>query len=200
MKNRTDNEKNIKPESEGVESVNKQNADGVENADVAKKEENAEDIDKQCTDTPEDKIAKLEEEVNSKRDDYLRLAAEFDNYRRRVSKEKLDLITTASEGVLKGLLPIVDDFERAIVALKDSEDSDTAKEGTELIYKKLVEYLKNNGVKEIEALGKELDTDFHEAIAQIPSPDSKNKIIEVVQKGYLLGDKVIRFAKVVVGC
>lgn len=143
----------------------------------------------------------LKKEVAEQKDKYLRLAAEFDNYRRRVAKEKLDLIETAGEGILKDLLPIADDFERALEQLDKSNDADSAKEGTKLIYKKLADLLKSKGIQEIEAREKELNTDEHEAVAQIPAPDEtkKGKIIEVIQKGYKLNGKVIRFAKVVVG-
>ena len=170
-----------------------------------KAEENKEEVKAETKESEEEKedkrIAEAEEKLAKSKDEYLRLAAEFDNYRRRVAKEKLDLISTAGEGVIKALLPIVDDFERAIQALEASDDSQAAKEGTKLIYKKLIDMLKAQGVTEIEAKGLELDTDLHEAIAQIPAEDhnQKGKIIDVTQKGYKLGDKVIRFAKVVVG-
>ena len=153
----------------------------------------------------EQESVSCEEELRSKlaaaNDKYLRLAAEFDNYRRRSSKERLDLIVTASEDVIKGLLPILDDCERAIEALSNSKDSVAAKEGTELIYNKLMSYLKSKGLTKIDALGHALDTDFHEAIAQFPAQNKKqrNTIIDVVQQGYTLNGKVIRFAKVVVG-
>jgi molecular chaperone GrpE len=110
------------------------------------------------------------------KDRYLRLAAEFDNFRRRTAKERLELIETASEGVIKSILPIVDDFERAIAVLKDSKDSDASKQGTELIYKKMMEMLKNRGVTVIEAIGKDLNTDEHEAIAQIPAKILSKKV------------------------
>lgn len=137
-------------------------------------------------------------------DKYIRLAAEFDNYRRRVAKEKLDLISTAGEDVIKGLLPVLDDCERALQVLNASTDSEAAKaakEGTELIYNKLMGYLKSKGLAPIEAIGKELDTDFHEAVAQFPvqEAEKKNRIFDVTQQGYTLNGKVIRFAKVVVG-
>ena len=137
-------------------------------------------------------------------DKYIRLAAEFDNYRRRVAKEKLDLISTAGEDVIKGLLPVLDDCERALQVLNSSTDTEAAKaakEGTELIYNKLMGYLKSKGLAPIEAVGKELDTVFHEAVAQFPvqEPEKKNKIFDVTQQGYTLNGKVIRFAKVVVG-
>ena len=150
----------------------------------------------------------VEEQLTAKlaeaSDKYIRLAAEFDNYRRRVAKEKLDLISTAGEDVIKGLLPVLDDCERALQVLNSSTDSEAAKaakEGTELIYNKLMGYLKSKGLAPIEAIGKELDTDFHEAVAQFPvqEADKKNKIFDVTQQGYTLNGKVIRFAKVVVG-
>lgn len=150
----------------------------------------------------------VEEQLTAKlaeaNDKYIRLAAEFDNYRRRVAKEKLDLISTAGEDVIKGLLPVLDDCERALQVLEASTDSEAAKaakEGTELIYNKLMGYLKSKGLAPIEAVGKELDTDFHEAVAQFPvqEADKKNKIFDVTQQGYTLNGKVIRFAKVVVG-
>lgn len=150
----------------------------------------------------------VEEQLTAKlaeaNDKYIRLAAEFDNYRRRVAKEKLDLISTAGEDVIKGLLPVLDDCERALQILEASTDSEAAKaakEGTELIYNKLMGYLKSKGLAPIEAVGKELDTDFHEAVAQFPvqEADKKNKIFDVTQQGYTLNGKVIRFAKVVVG-
>ena len=150
----------------------------------------------------------VEEQLTAKlaetNDKYIRLAAEFDNYRRRVAKEKLDLISTAGEDVIKGLLPVLDDCERALQVLNASDDSEAAKaakEGTELIYNKLMGYLKSKGLAPIEAVGKELDTDFHEAVAQFPvqEADKKNKVFDVTQQGYTLNGKVIRFAKVVVG-
>lgn len=143
----------------------------------------------------EDKIAALN-------DKYLRLAAEFDNYRRRTAKERLDLVLSAGEETIIGVLPVLDDCERALDVLRHSDgDNSVAIEGTELIYNKLFSYLESKGLKKIESVGKELNTDFHEAIAQLPAQkeEQKNKIIEVAQQGYTLNGKVIRFAKVVVG-
>lgn len=142
------------------------------------------------------------EEIDALNDKYLRLAADFDNYRRRTLKERQELILTAGEDLIVGILPVLDDFERAYEMLhKASGDNSTAIEGTELIYNKLFSFLTSKGLKVIEAVGSELDTDFHEAIAQLPvdDPEKKNKIVEVLQKGYTLNGKVIRFAKVVVG-
>jgi molecular chaperone GrpE len=145
---------------------------------------------------------KHKEEISALNDKYLRLAADFDNYRRRTLKERQDLIMTAGEDLIIGILPVLDDFERAYEMLhKASGDNSTAIEGTELIYNKLFNFLSSKGLKVIEAIGSDLDTDFHEAVAQVPTedPKMKNKIIEVLQKGYTLNGKVIRFAKVVVG-
>ena len=149
----------------------------------------------------EKKIAELEEKAAKDKDDYIRLMAEFDNFRRRTSQEKLELISSASAETIKGLLPVLDDCERAIKVLLDSDDSDAAKEGTELIFSKLMGYLKSKGLAVIEAMGQPFDTDVHEAVAQFPVQDEeqKGKVFDVVQTGYTLNGKVIRFAKVVVG-
>jgi len=149
----------------------------------------------------EKKVAELEEKTAKEKDDYLRLMAEFDNFRRRTSQEKLELVSMASMDTIKGLLPVLDDCERALKVLLESDDSDAAKEGTELIYSKLMGYLKTKGLAVIEAMGKDFDTDLHEAVAQFPvqEEDQKGKVFDVVQTGYTLNGKVIRFAKVVVG-
>lgn len=142
-----------------------------------------------------------EEKYEEQKDKYLRLAAEFDNYRKRSAKERLELISVAAEDTIKGLLPILDDMERAIKTLKESGAESAIIEGEELIFKKFFDYLKSKGLATIEAMDCELDTDFHEAIAQFPVEDAekKNKIIDVVVNGYTLNGKVIRFARVVVG-
>lgn len=149
----------------------------------------------------EKKVAELEAKTAKDKDDYVRLMAEFDNYRRRTSQEKLELVSMASTETIKGLLPVLDDCERAMKVLMESNDSDAAKEGTELIYNKLMSYLKSKGLAVIEAAGQTFDTDLHEAVAQFPVPeeDKKGKVFDVVQTGYTLNGKVIRFAKVVVG-
>lgn len=176
--------------------------------DAAAKEEKTEkksilkkDRNKAKIEELEKKIKALEEKAAKDRDDYIRLMAEFDNYRRRTSQEKIELVSVASMDTIKGLLPILDDCERAMAALKDSSDSDAAKEGTELIYHKLLSYLQSKGLAVIEAKGKPFDTDLHEAVAQFPVPEEemKGKVFDVVQTGYTLNGKVIRFAKVVVG-
>ncbi len=144
-----------------------------------------------------EELAKKLEEINDK---YLRLNAEFDNYRKRTLKEKMDLTKTAGEDILINILPVVDNFERAIEASKKAEDIKAVMEGIDLIYNNFKDFLKQRGVHEIEAIGETLDTDLHEAITNIPAPDkkSKGKIIDVIEKGYILNDKVIRYAKVVV--
>ena len=135
------------------------------------------------------------------KDDYIRLMAEFDNYRRRTAQEKLEMVSVASEDTIKGLLPVLDDCERAMDVLSKSTDSEAAKEGTELIFNKLMGYLKSKGLSVIEARDKDFDTDVHEAVAQFPVNEEakKGKVFDVVQTGYMLNGKVIRFAKVVVG-
>ena len=149
----------------------------------------------------EKKVAALEEKVAKDKDDYIRLMAEFDNFRRRTSQEKLELVSMASTDTIKGLLPVLDDCERALKVLLESNDSDAAKEGTELIYSKLMSYLKTKGLAVIEAMNQPFDTDLHEAVAQFPVQDEeqKGKVFDIVQTGYTLNGKVIRFAKVVVG-
>ena len=149
----------------------------------------------------EKKVAELENQVAKDKDDYIRLMAEFDNYRRRTSQEKLEIVSMASTETIKGLLPVLDDCERALKVLLESNDSDAAKEGTELIYNKLMNYLKSKGLAVIEAMDQPFDTDLHEAVAQFPvqEDEKKGRVFDVVQTGYTLNGKVIRFAKVVVG-
>ena len=149
----------------------------------------------------EKEVETLNEKIAKEKDDYIRLMAEFDNFRRRTSQEKLEIVSMASTETIKGLLPVLDDCERAMNVLKESKDSEAAKEGTELIYHKLMAYLQSKGLAVIEALGQPFDTDLHEAVAQFPvqEEDKKGKVFDVVQTGYTLNGKVIRFAKVVLG-
>ncbi len=149
----------------------------------------------------EKKIEELTGKVSELNDRYLRLSAEYDNYRKRTLKERMELTKSAGEGLLKGILPVVDDFDRAISHLGEASDLKAVKEGIDLIYNKFQEFLKQNGVSEIEAKEKEFDTDLHEAITKIPAPteDLKGKVIDCIEKGYMLNDKVMRFSKVVVG-
>lgn len=147
---------------------------------------------------------KAEEEGKKAADvkaDYLRLMAEFDTFRRRTAEEKLALVGSAASDTIKGLLPILDDCEIALANLEKSTDSEAAKEGTQMIFGKLTAYLKGKGLERIDAKGKDFDTELHEAVTTFPAPseDLKGKVIDVVQTGYTLGDKVLRYAKVVVG-
>ena len=147
------------------------------------------------------KLSKLQEELDNMKDKYLRLSAEFDNYRKRTMKEKAELILNGGEKSISSILPIVDDFERALKNMETAEDVAAVKEGVELIYNKFMTVLGQNGVKVIETKEQTLNTDFHEAIAVIPAQEEKlrGKILDCVQTGYTLNDKVIRHAKVVVG-
>lgn len=149
----------------------------------------------------EKEVEQLKAEKAELNDRFLRLFSEFDNYKKRVSKEKLDLIATASEKVLVSLLPVIDDFERAIAANEKAADVDSMKEGFNLIYNKLLQMMKRFDVEEIQAKGEEFNTDFHEAVTHFPAQneEDKGKVIDVTEKGYKLKDKVIRYAKVVVG-
>ena len=148
-----------------------------------------------------DKSAQLAEAVKEWQDKYLRLSAEFDNYRKRTLKEKMELVATGGEDVIKSLLGVMDDIDRALAAMETAKDVDSVRQGVVLIHQKLMDTLRARGLEEIEAIGQELDTDLHEAVAKVPvqEEEKKGKIIDVVQKGYKLKDKVTRYAKVVVG-
>lgn len=139
--------------------------------------------------------------IEEQKDKYLRLSAEFDNYRKRTMKEKAELILNGGEKSTSSILPVIDDFERAIKTMETAKDVKAVKEGVELIYNKFMAVMAQNGVKVIETKDQPLDTDYHEAIAVIPAPseEQKGKILDCVQTGYTLNDKVIRHAKVVVG-
>lgn len=149
----------------------------------------------------EAEILKLNEELQEEKKKYLFLMAEFDNFRKRTLKEKSEMIKNAGEQVLKGILPIIDDFERGLEASANATDVNGVREGMELIYNKFTKYLEQNGVKPIDPADKEFDTERHEAISAVPVEDEgqKGKILDTVQKGYTLNDKVLRHAKVVVG-
>lgn len=146
------------------------------------------------------KIAELEAQVAAQKDQYLRLYAEFDNYKKRTLKEKAELIQTAGKNVLEQMLPLIDDVERAMVSVQNADSVEGVKEGIDLIYNKFVKFLDSNNVKEIETVGLPFNTDFHEAVAQVPmGEDKKGVVIDCTQKGYIMGEKVVRFAKVVIG-
>ena len=149
----------------------------------------------------EKELETAQETIEEQKDKYLRLSAEFDNYRKRTMKEKAELILNGGEKSLSSILPVVDDFERAIKTMETATDVQAVKEGVELIYNKFMATLAQNGVKVIETKDQPLNTDYHEAIAVIPAPSEaqKGKILDCVQTGYTLNDKVLRHAKVVVG-
>jgi len=167
--------------------------DKAEEGKEAETEETKEEV-------AEKKVEVKEENIDYK-DRYIRLVAEFDNYKRRTAREKMDLIRNAGEDILNDILPTVDDLERAIDSMSKADDMEAAKAGIELIYNNFKKILNQKGLKEIEALHAEFDTDMHEALTKIPAPSEelKGKVVDVIQKGYSLNDKVVRFAKVVIG-
>ncbi len=200
----SNNEKESKQEEMGTQNLNaasqeeaKQEEDNTAQQASVNEKENAL--------SEEEKLAQeLEQakaEVEDQKDKYLRLSAEFDNYRKRTMKEKAELILNGGEKSISSILPIVDDFERALQNMQTATDVAAVREGVELIYNKFMTVLEQNGVKVIETKELPLDTDYHEAIAMIPAPSEelKGKIIDCVQTGYILNEKVIRHAKVVVG-
>lgn len=146
-------------------------------------------------------LQEREDALEKEKKEYLFLMADFDNFKKRTLREKADIIKNGAENVLKGILPILDDFERGIEAIKDDASAVSVKEGMELIYNKFVKYLQQNGVKEIPTDNADFDVDLHEAIAMVPVDDDakKGKVIDTIAKGYTLNDKVIRHAKVAVG-
>ena len=159
------------------------------------------DINAATVDPRDEEIASLKKQLEEYKDKHLRLYADFDNFKKRNAKERLELILTASKDVIKELLPVIDDFERALKAAETASDVAAVKEGMNLIYQKLVRNLEGKGLKAIEARGNAFDVELHEAITEIPAPtpDIAGKVIDEVEKGYYLNDKIIRFAKVVVG-
>lgn len=150
---------------------------------------------------PEVEEDSLEQQLLESKDKYLRLSAEFDNYRKRTLKEKMELTKTASEDIITKLLPVLDDFERGLISMETAKDIKAVKEGVKLIYNKLGDLLKQQGVKVIDAMEKDFDMDIHEAITKIPAPkeELKGKVVDVIEKGYFLHEKIIRYPKVVVG-
>ncbi len=191
--------KNVKADDKNIdEAANKNNPGKKEQKHANKKKASGKGSAKK-TDSKASFELTAEEKLAEAQDKYLRLSAEFDNYRKRTLKEKMDLTKTAGESIINNLLPVMDDFDRALQLMEEVSDCIAMKKGIDLIHAKFSEFLKGNGVKEIEALNKEFDTDLHEAITKIPAPDKKlkGKVVDVIQKGYYLNDKVMRYAKVV---
>ena len=164
----------------------------VKTRKAAKKESKTDQLSKQ--------VAELSDKLAKEKDDYVRLMAEFETFRRRSAEDRINMVGAAAADTIKGLLPVLDDCERALQILQTSSD-EAAREGTTLIYTKLMDYLKTRGLDVIEAKGQKFDTDFHEAVTQFPAPTPEQKgfVIDVIQTGYTLNGKVIRYAKVVVG-
>ena len=161
--------------------------------------EEADKVAEECV-TESDKTTPQNSEAEEWKDKYIRLSAEFDNYRKRTLREKMELIESGGEDVIKSMLSVMDDFDRALSAMQSATDVASVREGVELISQKMRDALKVKGVSEIAAKGEVLDTDLHEAVAKFPAgEEQKGKVIDVVQKGYKLKEKVIRYAKVVVG-
>jgi molecular chaperone GrpE len=163
-----------------------------------------EEVKGEAGETKRKKIPKekeLESKLKEQHDKYLRLAAEFDNYRKRTMKERIELTQYVSTELITRILPVIDDFERAIDSMRSTQDIDVVRQGIELIYNKFKDYLNQQGVKEIDALNQEFNTDYHDAVTKFPvqENDLKGKVIEVIHKGYTLNDRVIRYSKVVVG-
>lgn len=190
-----------------------ENKENVEKEINEQEEQFQETFDKEVQDTSENpegdfeedndsREIQLEKEVAELKEKYLRLYSDFENYRKRTAKERMDLISTASEGLMQDLIPVVDDFERAFKANEFEEDGKKVLDGNHLVFQKFVKILGSKGLKSMEGLiGKSFDAETQEAITQIPAPteELKGKVVDVIEKGYTLGDKVVRFAKVVIG-
>lgn len=196
-----DKEFDEKAKAENIEAEDI-DPEAVDNFDAVESGDEEETLNTEVIEsTPESEIAELKAQVEKEKKEYLFLMAEFDNFRKRTLKEKSEIIKNAGEQVLKGLLPIVDDFERGLKAAADAGNADDVTKGMELIYNKLIKYLAQNGVKAIDPEERDFDTERHEAISVVPVPDEaqKGKILDTVEKGYMINNKVLRHAKVVVG-
>ena len=195
---------NITPDDVDVQQENTEDVQSDAEVMLEDDVEQAETTDLEPDEVPDEanaELAVLQDKLAESQDKYLRLAAEFDNYRKRTMREKMELIQTAGESLLTDILPLVDDFERGIEAAAKAEDMDGVRDGMSLIYNKLNDFLTNHGVKEIKAMNESFDADRHEAVVNIPAPsdEMKGKIVDVIQKGYTLNDKIMRYPKVVVG-
>lgn len=194
----TDNS-NIKEQSEELENQAEEQESKSEKEDVQASESTEQDTSKEKE--AKDPLTELQEKYDSLNDKYLRLYSEFENFRRRTAKEKLEVMKTAGGNVVKDLLPTLDDFDRAIAANEENDDIDNVKEGFKLIHNKLKHNLEQQGLKPMDSQGDEFDTEYHEAITNIPAPseDLKGKVVDVAEKGYFFHDTVLRYAKVIVG-
>ncbi len=192
-------EENTKPEDQDVNELQEENMSPNEAGQIDI--ENSQDNNTDSSGSTISEEEKLRAEVAEWQNKHLRLYAEFDNFKRRTSKERLELLQIAGKDVIVDLLPVLDDFERAQKSMETATDIESVKEGVKLVHHKLKNTLGSKGLKEMEAIGKEFDADVHEGITNIPAPsdDLKGKVIDELEKGYYLNDKVIRFAKVIIG-
>lgn len=188
-----------KEESQVEETIN-EDKEVVENINDNEPIESTEEATEEIAEEPIDELEQVKLQLEESKKEYMFLMAEFDNFRKRTIKEKADIIRNATERAMKDLLPVVDDFERGLLAMAETTDAEAVKEGMELIYNKFIKYLDQNGVKAIDSTGADFDTELHEAIAMIPATDEsqKGKVIDTVMKGYTINDKVIRHSKVAV--
>ncbi|MCB9225743.1 MAG: nucleotide exchange factor GrpE [Chitinophagales bacterium] len=172
----------------------------IEEQEINKEENTAEEP--EVTEaTEENSVETLERKLQEQKDKYLRLFADFDNYKKRTAKERLDLLNTAGKDIILSILPVLDDFERAIAVADNATDVNSVKEGMDLIKNKLFNTLKQRGLEPMDSQGKDFDAEQQEAITEIPAPNAemKGRVMDVVEKGYLMNGKIIRYAKVVVG-
>jgi molecular chaperone GrpE len=204
--NKKESEENQQEQQEQQQEQEAQNAEAEEQQAETSDDTSQQETKEKKKDKKEKKQEKKREKTDKEKlaelqDRYLRLQAEYDNYRKRTLREKMELTRTAGEDILNGLLPVMDDFERALQSIDEAENAEALKDGVHLIYGKFKEFLRQQGVKEMESQDQEFDTDKHEAISKVPAPseDMKGKVVDVVQTGYYLNDKVLRYAKVVVG-
>ena len=188
-------------QEQNTEATAQDTAAATDNAPAQDAENTDEQAANESEETPEDKIAQLTKQIEDEKKEYLFLMAEFDNFRKRTIREKAELIRNGAEKALGDILPIVDDFERAIKANENADNIDAVKEGFNLIYAKFIKYLDKNQVKAMQSTGCEFNTEMHEAVTTFPAPDEsmKGKIIDTVLTGYTINNKVLRHAKVVVG-
>ena len=193
-KDKNDNEANI---ADNEVSTNSEGAENIGDDMPSEEHDKSNNQEEELSE-----LEKKDEEISALNDKYLRLYSEFDNFRRRTQKEKLELYKTAGEDIFSSLLPVMDDFERAIKSMEENKNLESLKEGVDLIYNKLNSVFKTNGLETMESsIGKKFDSEMHEAVTQIPAPSKKmkGKVVDEIEKGYILKDKVIRYAKVVVG-
>lgn len=191
----------IENEESTIEANSGENIDNenIQDSSAQNESESTENIEE--LDDSMDELEKVQAELAEQKDKFVRLYSEFENFRRRSAKEKIELISNASDQMISDLLPVLDDFERAIANNEKVDDADAIKEGINLVYQKFAAILKAKGLKEIDALNQPFDVDFHEAITKIPAPSEelKNSVVDVVEKGYTINEKIIRYSKVVIG-